>query len=85
MAIPEENHNFFKCIDCSRQLADVVVTRECEDISHNYVALCPYCDSQSETKTIKGIVAIGSVPGTKIKGFPSRNGKTVIELAKEVQ
>lgn len=82
--ISDDKHNYLKCIDCKRELADVVITRECDDIKFNYVALCPYCGSQSNTENIKGLVHIGSIPkSTLLKNFDTQSDKVVILLAKE--
>ena len=83
--ITDDAHNFLKCTDCQRELADVVVTKASSEISMNYIAICPFCNSQSDEKKILGFVHIGSVPGTLLKTFNSSHGKVVILLSKEKQ
>lgn len=81
--IPESAHNFLSCSTCSRQLADVVTTKNA-DVEFNYVALCPYCEGESQTLKIKGLVHIGSVKGTLLKQNKIEGDKAVIHLSKEL-
>lgn len=81
--IDESAHNFLECLDCKRRLADVVVTKESNEISLNYIAICPFCSGQSEEVKVTGFVHLGSVEGTRLKKYESSHGKVVIQLSKE--
>ena len=80
--IEENAHHYLDCLDCKRRLADVVVTCP-QEITFNYVALCPYCNGESQTQTIKGLVHLGSVPGTRMKNWDSNDNRVIIHLVKE--
>ena len=77
-------HNILTCKDCKKGLADVWMTKDA-DLEYDYVALCPFCNSESETKTIIGLVHIGSIQGTRLKDIQitEDSSKAIIHLEKE--
>lgn len=81
--LEDGEHNVLKCISCDKDLADVWVTQSANDISFNYLALCPFCNEQSQIVKITGLVHIGSVEGTQLKDMKTSDGVCVIHLSKE--
>lgn len=81
--IGDDKHNLLKCLDCSRELADVVITKDSNEIVMTYAALCPFCGGQSALEKITGFVHVGSVEGTRLKTFETSNNRVVILLSKE--
>jgi len=80
--ISEKAHNLLSCTTCNKALADVVVTKEA-DVTFSYMALCPYCNGESELKSITGLVHTGSVAGTVLSDRKTTDNKVVLHLKKE--
>ena len=86
--LEDGGHNILECKGCHKPLADVWVTKPAE-VSFDYMAQCPFCNDESEITTVKGLVHIGSVEGTRLfsRKLVESDGKSicVIKLTKEAK
>lgn len=81
--IEDGGHNVLRCDSCERDIADIWVTKPSDEVSFNYVALCPYCNEQSKVVKVTGFVHVGGTEKTRLKDLKTSDGTCVIHLDKE--
>lgn len=62
MQYSEEMSNDLRCISCNKRLMKVLITDPNIEKITRIKATCPFCDSESEVITVKGIFYTGPIP-----------------------
>lgn len=63
------------CDSCQKKLLNYAITAPHEPVQHVLIAMCPFCEGESEAKVINGLMSLGPI-GKDQSVNPTRLGET---------